>query len=191
MDSDLLSSLNVVIFVILFLIFVTSSIVLLNPVKKILISYRREHVSKGLGFFYSTINVSQILTFSLVLLIIIQMLILNQYSLVFLRIQTYVSHLSGLLFLSFLVFTFTRWLTLKKNYATALYTISFSLICIDLIISLMYLDFYFSGSPLPEIGPYPMVSYVTNLVHSTSTTDSLSIIFDVLSLTSFLLMWAL
>ena len=59
----------------------------------------------------------------------------------------------------------------------------------NLIISLMYLEVYFSKSPVSDVSSYPIVSYVTNFVKSSHLTDLLSRIFDVLSLNSFLILW--
>jgi hypothetical protein len=56
------------------------------------------------------------------------------------------------------------------------------------MVSLIYLDSYFSDSPFPDIIPYPITSYVTNQP-GLPFTESLSITFDALSLSSFLLMW--
>jgi hypothetical protein len=86
---------------------------------------------------------------------------------------------------------FAGWLlTSKRNYAIMLYTISFALASVNLVVSLIYLEFYFSGSsaPFADVKPYPITSYVTNLGGSTFT-ESLSTVFDALSLSSFLLMW--
>jgi hypothetical protein len=116
------------------------------------------------------------------------MLISNQYSITLLRIQTYISHISATVLLSFLVFMFGKWLASKGNYTVTLYTISFLLVGFNLIVSLMYLDAYYSKSPIPDVTSYPIVSYVTNF-SPTLTTELLSRLFDVLSLTSFLLLW--
>jgi hypothetical protein len=119
------------------------------------------------------------------------MLILNKYNLILLRLQTYISHISALVFLTLLVFLFAGWLLKsKRNYVVILYTISFSLASINLVVSLVYFESYFYGSPyVPEVKPYPIVSYVTNLSGVSSYGQSLSIIFDAISLSSFLLMW--
>jgi ABC-type multidrug transport system fused ATPase/permease subunit len=69
-----------------------------------------------------------------------------------------------------------------------LYTISFSLASVNLMVSLIYLDSYFSEAPLPDIIPYPITAYVINQP-GLPFTESLSIVFDALSLSSFLLMW--
>jgi ABC-type multidrug transport system fused ATPase/permease subunit len=89
-----------------------------------------------------------------------------------------------------LVFLFAGWiLKSKRNYMIILYIISFSLVSVNLVVSLLYLESYFSSSAaLPEVRPYPIVSYVTN-APAPSSAESLSTAFDALSLSSFLLMW--
>ncbi|MGB6527859.1 MAG: hypothetical protein WBF33_07105, partial [Candidatus Nitrosopolaris sp.] len=135
-----------------------------------------------------------ILTVIILLIIIFQMLFLNDYNLVLLRIQTYLSHLSALIFLSLLVFLFARWFTSKRSYTVILYTISLSLLSLNLAVSLAYLESYLSGAPSPIVQPYSIVSYVTNFsglsnLANVSVGESLSTVFDILSLSSFLLMW--
>jgi hypothetical protein len=101
----------------------------------------------------------------------------------------YLSHLSALVFLSFLVFLFAGWLlSSKRNYAIMLYTISFALASVNLVVSLIYLESYLSTTALPDVKPYPITSYVTNSP-APSSAESLSTAFDALSLSSFLLMW--
>ena len=182
--------LNIAIFVIFSMIFVASSTILLNSVRKSMSSYAYKRGRLGLRYFHIIISATQILTIAIILIIIFQMLILNKYSLILLRVQTYLSHLSALVFLSFLVFLFAGWLlTSKRNYAIMLYAISFALASVNLVVSLVYLESYFSSSAaLPEIRPYPIVSYVTNSP-ATLSAEALSTVFDVLSLASFLLMW--
>ena len=175
-------------FVIIFVVFAAVNPVLLKSIKNILNSYSYAPISRGLRYTNVIIITTQILTISLILLIILQMLISNQYSITLLRIQTYISHISATVLLSFLVFMFGKWLASKGNYTVTLYTISFLLVGFNLIVSLMYLDAYYSKSPIPDVTSYPIVSYVTNF-SPTLTTELLSRLFDVLSLTSFLLLW--
>jgi len=84
---------------------------------------------------------------------------------------------------------FAGWtLKSKRNHTVILYAVSFSLASLNLVISLIYLEYYiWSSSALPEVRPYPIVSYVTNTAAPTS--ESLSTVFDAISLSSFLLMW--
>jgi hypothetical protein len=180
--------LNLAIFVMFSIIFVVSSTMLLNSVRKSISTDTYKPAPLGLRYFHGIISATQILTVAIILIIIFQMLILNKYSLILLRAQTYLSHISALVFLSFLVFLFAGWLTSKRNYIIILYTISFSLASINLVVSLIYLDSYFFISGLPDVKPYPITAYVTNQP-GLPFTESLSIAFDALSLSSFLLMW--
>jgi hypothetical protein len=183
---------NIAIFVIFFIIFVTSSTILLNSVRKIMSRYAYKPMPRGLGYFHGIISATQILTVAIILMIIFQMILLNKYSLIFLEAQTYLSHLSALVFLSFLVFLFGGWLLAsKRNYVIMLYIISFALVSVNLVVSLIYLIYlqsYFSFSKFPDVKPYPIVSYTSNLPGSPFT-ESLSMAFDALSVSSFLLMW--
>jgi hypothetical protein len=181
------TSINLITFTFLFLTFLILSTLLLISVKRLLISFESRMSSSSL-YFFRMISAILISAAAIVLLIFFQILLFNHYSIVLLRLETYISHLSALLFLSLLVFLFVRWLISKMNYTILLYTVSFSLICASLLVSLMYLDTYLSRSPLPNVFPYPMVSYVTNL-GGFPITESLSNTFDWLSLTSFLTMW--
>jgi hypothetical protein len=186
------SSLHLAIFVIFSIIFVASSTGLLNSVRKITLSYAYKPTSLGLRYFHGIIVATLILTVAIILIIIFQMILLNKYSLNLLRVQTYLSHLSSLIFLSFLIFLFEGWLKLKRNYIIVLFTISFSLVSANLVISLIYLESYFSSSAaLPDARPYPIISSVTNTTppNTPFSADSLSTVFDVLSLSSFLVMW--
>jgi hypothetical protein len=182
--------LNITIFVIFSIIFVASSTILLNSVRKSMSTHAYKPASSlGLRYFHGIITATLILTVTIILIIIFQMLILHKYSLILLQIQTYLSHLSALVFLSFLVFLFAGWLlTSKGNYVIMLYTISFALASVNLVVSLIYLESYFSTSALPDVKPYPITSYVTNIA-GLPFTESLSTVFDVLSVSSFLLMW--
>src|SRR5215207_8979562 len=168
--------------------FAIVSSVLIKSVKNILNSYSYASISRGLRYSNSIMIAAQILTISLISLIILQILITNQYSITSLRVQTYISHISAAVILSFLVFMFGRWLASKRNYTVAIYTLSFLLVGINLIVSLIYLDAYFSVSPKPDVSSYPIVSYVTNLSPSI-TTELFSHLSDILSLTSFLFLW--
>jgi hypothetical protein len=182
--------LNITIFVIFSTIFVASSTMLLNSVRNSMSRHANNLASLGVRHFHRIITATQILTIAIILIIIFQMLIFNKYSLILLRVQTYLSHISALVFLSFLVFLFAGWLLAsKRNYVIMLYAISFFLASVNLVVSLIYLESYFSSSAaLPELRPYPIVSYVTNSP-APSSAESLSTAFDALSLSSFLLMW--
>jgi hypothetical protein len=97
--------LNVMNFIIFSIIFVASSTILLNSVRKSMLTHAYKPAPPlGLRYFHVIIGSTQTLTVAIILIIIFQMLIINKYSLILLRVQTYLSHISALVFLSFLVF---------------------------------------------------------------------------------------
>jgi hypothetical protein len=178
---------NVAIFILFSVIFGLSSTVLLASMKKI--APRHEsRLPLTFRYHYIIILGILILTLAIMLLIIIQLIFLQQYSIDLLRVQTYLSHISPVVFLSFLIFSFLRWLTRKRNIVILFYSISLFLVCVNLIVSLLYLDSYFSSSHSAVVKSLTIVSYVISLGGS-SFTQSLSTTFDVLSLVSFLFMW--
>ena len=179
---------NVCIFLMFSILFLTSSPILLDYVRKITSRESYQTMPLGLRYLQIIVSIALILTASIILIIIVQMLVLNKYSLILLEAQTFISYLSALIFLSFLVFMFVGWLTSKRNYVIMLYTIAFSLASVNLVVSLIYIESYFSFSMLPDVKPYPITSYIVNLPGS-AITEFLSVVFDVLSLSSFLLMW--
>lgn len=180
--------LNVMIFIIFSTIFLISIPILLNYVMKTISRDLYQTVSTRLQYFHYIISTILIVTGSIILIIIFQILVLNRYNLILLEVQTYFSYLSALIFLSFLVFLFVGWLTVKRNYIIILYTIAFSLASVNLIVSLIYIQTYFSFSVLPDVKPYPITAYVVN-IPGTVITESLSLAHDILSLSSFLFMW--
>ena len=107
------TSVNTAIFIIFSIIFVASSTILLNSVRKS--TYDSKSPPLGLGYFHGIMSGTQILTVMIIVVIIFQMLLLNEYNLVLLKVQTYLSHLSALVFLSFLVFLFSQLVNFKKK----------------------------------------------------------------------------
>ena len=186
--AELPSSLNVVIFVIFYIIFVTSSTILLNSVSKVISRDRYKFSPLRLVYFQGIIIATQILSAAFILVIILQLLLLNRYSIFLLNAQTYLSHFSALVFVSLLVFLFVRWLTSKRNYIIVLFTLAFSVASVNLVISFLYLESYLSSSALPEVNSYPITSYVINFA-GLPFPESLSPAFDALSLFSFLCVW--
>jgi hypothetical protein len=115
---------NVAIFVIFYTLFVATGILLINSVRKSVSRYEYKLVPPfDPRYFYYMISITFIFTLVLILLIILQVTLLNEYSLSLLRVQTYVSHISALVFLSFLIFLFVRWLKFRRNYIVILYSI--------------------------------------------------------------------
>ena len=99
------TALNLAIFITFSIIFGLSSILLLYYVRK----STAADTQKGLSYFQITIGATLALTIAIILIIIFEILVVNKYSLILLRIQIYLSHLSALTFLSF----FLCWMAVK------------------------------------------------------------------------------
>lgn len=182
---------NITIFVIFFTIFAISTTLLLISVKKTRSRYKDKQSSPGDVYFRGIIIATQILTITIILMIILQMIFQDKYSLILLMLQTFLSRLSGLVLLSALIFLFAGWLMSKRNYIVMLYTLSFSLLAVNLVVSLVYLIYlqsYFTFAKFPDVKPFPIVIYAANIPASPFT-ESLALVFDILSITSFILMW--
>jgi hypothetical protein len=181
-------ALNIVIFVTFFTLFSLASILLIHAVNKQVSRYAYEQLPR-LRYFHYIISVTLYFICSIMLVIILQLIFLNEYSVSMLRLQTYVSHLSAAVFLMYLIFLFIRWSTLKRNYVVILYSLSLSILLLNLIISLIYLDFHFTTSiRVSTVGPLPINIFVSNIPGS-AFTESLAAVFDAMSLLSFSLMW--
>lgn len=181
-------SINFMIFVSFSIIFVVCSTMLLNSVRKIVSKYAYKPTPRVLRYFQYIITSTLILTCALILVIILQMLLLNSYSISLLVAQTYLSHFSALVFLSSLVFLFGRWFTSKRNYIILMYVTSFFLASINLVVSFLYLESYLFSSSLPYANVFPVEAYVANF-GALPFPESLSPAFEALSLSSFLFMW--
>ena len=82
---------------------------------------------------------SQFIIIGIFLSLIFQMFLLNSYQIIFIDIAVYVTHLSALLFLSLLVVTLVKSVRSNKNLMLLSYAASFSLLCLYLTISFIYL----------------------------------------------------
>src|SRR5215472_1378053 len=180
--------LNVTIFVIFYIIFVASSSLLLESASKVISRDTSKPSRLRLVYVQGIIIATQILSSAFILIIILQMLLLNKYSISLLNAQTYLHHFSALVFLSLLVFLFLKWLASKKSYTVVLYALAFAVSCANLVISFLYLESYLSSSGLPDVNSYPITNIVTNS-SGLPFPESLTPVFDVLSLCSFLCMW--
>jgi hypothetical protein len=187
--TSLPTLLNLAIFTMFYTIFAAASLLLIKSVRKLVYKYEYKLV---LPFhpilFYYMISITLLSTFVIILAVILQLTLLNEYSLSLLRAQTYISHISALVFLSLLISLFVRWLISRRDYSLILYAASLSLLSLALIISLVYLDSNFSNRP-SSVRPVAINFYISCCVGGTPFTESLSTVFDILSLSSFLLMW--
>ena len=180
-------AINVAIYTFFLIAFGLTSIALLISVRNIIPKYE-SWLSHSLGRHSVIILGTVILSLVVMVLIAFQMVLLQHYSADLLRFQTYLSHITPLVFMVALISSFVSWLRIRKNTLIILYTISLAIVSANLLISLYYLDLHFSASTSPVVRPLSIVAYVANLGTSTLA-QSLASAFDILSLVAFLLMW--
>jgi hypothetical protein len=178
------------IFLVLFTTYVVISSMLLDSCFKIIPRYEFRTTPIGLRYFRGTVLFTQSLTIGIILIIALQMLLLNEYDVILLRIETLMTHISAAVFISFLTFLLAGWLMARKSYSILLYTVSFLLVAISIVITLIYLDLYLYAPQSNHVRWYSITTYVTNTMPpDPSLTEPLSLLFDILTLSSFLAMW--
>lgn len=183
--------LGVAITILFLIIYVVLGASLLTSVKRTISKHTRisARTTSGLRYFHLIGLFAFILSTAIISAIILQIIFAEKYSIVLLRAQTYLSHTVSVIFLSFLVYRFIIWLkNSSKNYIIFLYTVSCFLIAANIVVTLLYLDSYLSSSLRADRSWYSIISIVINHRASPST-ESLSILFYALSLSSFLVMW--
>jgi hypothetical protein len=174
-----------------FLIFVVLGIVLLNSVRRMSIKHVLGSAVPPLGLkYFHVVTISAfVMSVFIILAIFIQIAYFQKYSIALLSLQTYLSHITSFVMLSFLVYLFGTWLaSAKRNVTIMLLAIACSMLSINHLVTLLYLDAYFSYSIRPERTWYSLSSIVTNHP-AIRYAEPLSVYFHVISLSSFFVMW--
>jgi hypothetical protein len=134
---------------------------------------------------------SQFIIIGIFISLIFQMFLLSSYQIIFLDIAVYITHLSALLFLSFLVVTLVKSVRSNKNLMLLSYAASFSLLCLYLIISFIYLTIQIN-LVAQDRGPI-RVPLSIHFSLASPPAPALQILFgpilDILSLGSFVSAW--
>ena len=130
-----------VIFVFMFIIFAISSSILIKVTNTSTLKQPRI-VPRWLSIL---MYIVQLIILGIIFSITLQMFLLNNYQLELLKISNYVTHLSSLIFLGYLVAKLVRWIRANKNLILISYAVSFSLLCIYLTLSCAYLSTQFNA----------------------------------------------
>ena len=181
------STLNIVIFAAFSVVFAFSSLLLVICVKTIT-SKTIYRLPKNLGKFQYIIFGILILTIVLISVTIFQTIAFNKYHIVLLRAVTYISHISALAFAIPLIFLLAKWFKSRRNYIILLYVATFSLVSANIIVSLIYYEQILLRSNAIEIRPYRITMSVV-VFYSTPADESLSSIYNVIFILSFLVIW--
>ena len=181
------SAINVAIFIAFSIVFAYSGILLITCVKTIT-SKTTYRLPKNLRKFNYIILGTQIVTIGLISVTIFQIISLNKYHILLLHLVTYISHVSALLFAIPLVFILAKWFKSRRNYIILLYIITFLLVSVNIVVSLAYYEQVLLRSNVNEIKPYRISTYVTGF-YSKPADQSLSNVYNVIFILSFLVMW--
>ncbi len=181
------STANVIIFIAFSVVFAFSGILLITTVKTIT-SKSTYRLPKNLRNFYYIIFATQIVAIGLISITIFQIITFNKYHILLLHVVTYTSHLSALVFAIALVFVLAKWFKSRRNYIILLYIITFSLVSTNIVVSLAYYEQILLRSYTIEIKPYRISTYVTGF-YSKPADESLSSVYNVIFILSFLVIW--
>ena len=175
---------NVYAFVTLSIIFVMCITILMRTVKKSAIRdelYLRRP--------YNVVLVCQYSIFSILLVIILEMMVLKNYNIILLFFDVYISHVLAIIFLCLLVVKFVSWLASYRNSVVLTFAASFSAIASTLFLSLFYLTRQFSLHQFGwSIRPWRIHDSLMSLPGSEAA-NSVGIPLDILSFISFVLTW--
>ena len=79
---------------------------------------------QGVRYFHQFAVIITVLIVAIIVAIVAQMILYTQYSISLLRIQTYITHISSIVFLSYLIFLLSKWaISSKKNLTILFYAV--------------------------------------------------------------------
>lgn len=174
------------IFVTLVVMFVGTVIVSLGFVRR---KEAESGLKRGLSVkaTYLIIAATQLLLISLMLIIIQPTLTLKSYNTLSLLAVVIISHITALFFLIMLVLTLVDSIIARRDKILSMYTISFSLMAITIMISLIYSTYVLSNQ-VSNIRPLPIHYALLNLPLS-DLAISLGPALDIISILSFISVW--
>ena len=174
------------IFVTLVVMFVGTVIVSLGFVRR---KEAESGLKRGLSVkaTYLIIAATQLLLISLMLIIIQPSLTLKSYNTLSLLAVVIISHITALFFLIMLVLTLVDSIIARRDKILSMYTISFSLMAITIMISLIYSTYVLSNQ-VSNIRPLPIHYALLNLPLS-DLAISLGPALDIISILSFISVW--
>src|SRR4029453_11738367 len=141
----------------------------------------------GIKNSYLLIFMIQISLIAILAILMLSIVVSQNYNILSLFAAIFVSHISALFFLLLLVLSLVVWIMVRMNKLLLLYSVSFSLLTLTIIISLFYATNVLMNQP-SLIKPYPIQSSLTALPRA-----DLGIYFgpiiDIISILSFISVW--
>jgi hypothetical protein len=120
--------------------------------------------------------------------IIIQLLMYRSYNISILLSVIFISHITAVGFLIFLIYEFLSWFRLVKNYPVLWYTFAFSLLVINILISLVFFTLVASSYD-PIIRLRSVRIALIDISIPVNTPFALVTMYDYISIGSFVLTW--
>lgn len=134
-------------------IFITLTVTFMMTVSVLFLSVKNKSAEsnsrRGLSRkgYYIIITVAEIVLISIMITVIQPTIALKSYTTFTLLAAVYIAHITALFFLIILVLTFVNWIMIKRDKILTLYTISFSLTAIAIMVSLIYATYVLSHQP--------------------------------------------
>lgn len=174
--NELSTKSNLFLFIILSTIFGVINFFLLMVLK-----------NESIKYSYATISIFQYIIAGMLIFIILQMIILHNYSTLSLLYEIILIQMTALLFLGLLVKTLVNWIRSNKNRIIILYAISFSLLSLHILISSIYITYDLSFHTRYKI-PMSIHMYLVTIALP-DLANSFGPVLDILSFTSFVSAW--
>jgi len=180
------TSTNVSIFISLALLFIGVSVVILGFIE------RKESGSElkgalGIKNSYLIIFMIQILLIAILAVIMLSIVVSQNYNILLLFAAIFISHISALFFLLLLVLSLVLWIMVRMNKLLLLYSVSFSLLALTTIISLFYAMNVLMEQP-SLIKPYAIQTSLSSLPRA-DLAIHFGPILDIISILSFISVW--
>jgi len=130
----------------------------------------------------------QFILCGMLVLLVTQLLVFKSYDLSIRISLIYISHISGIAFLTFLTYQFLNWYRANHNHVILLYACAFTLLVVNILLSLVFLTIATSyADPVIKLR-----SVRLTIIDSAIPLNRLSVLaeaFDYLSIGSFILAW--
>ena len=177
---------NISFFISLVVSFAFINFILIRYSKQDFLQSRHKHHKGQRIYLWSIITIQFILCLMLVS-IVIQLLVYRSYNVSILVSIIYISHITAVGFLTLLTYQFLSWIRSVRNYVVLWYTFAFSILLINIFISLIYFTLLASNyDPIMKLRPIRIALIDTSFPFSLST---LGMVYDYLSIASFVFAW--
>ena len=177
---------NISFFISLVVLFAFINFILIRYSNQDFLQSRYKHHKIQRIFLWSIISIQFILCLMLAS-IVIQLLVYRSYNVSILVSIIYISHITAVGFLTLLTYQFLSWIRSVRNYVVLLYTFAFSILLINILISLVYFTLLASNyDPIMKLRPIRIALIDTSFPFSLST---LATVYDYLSIASFVFAW--